>query len=69
MRYTSTALYYNKASKNSLHKPRATLGNMLFQINSGFNYHLQIVCLHFLFKTRLNFKNLTFDIKVELLIL
>jgi hypothetical protein len=69
MRYTSTALYYNRASKKSLHKPRATFGNMLFQINSGFNYHLQLVCLQFLCKTHLNFKKLTLDIKVELLIL
>jgi hypothetical protein len=42
MRYTSTALYFYGASRKSLHKPRANLRNVLFEINYSFNYYLQI---------------------------
>ncbi len=37
-----TALYFYRASKKSLHKPRANFRNMLFQINFSFNYYLQL---------------------------
>jgi hypothetical protein len=55
MHHTSTALYLTGASKKSLHKPRATSENMLFHMSDGFNYYLQLLCLQFLSKTRLNF--------------
>jgi hypothetical protein len=55
-RHTSTALYFYGASKKSLHKPKATFGNMLFQINYGIIYYLQLLYLQFLPKTHLNFK-------------
>jgi hypothetical protein len=51
MRHTSMALYFYRASKKSLHKPRGTFGHMLLQISSGFNYYLQLLCLQFLPKT------------------
>ncbi len=54
MRHTSMALYFYGAFKKSLHKPRATFENMLFQIRYGFNYYLQLLCLHFLSKTHLD---------------
>ncbi len=54
MRHTSTALYFYGAPKKSLHKPRATFGNMLFHISYGFNYYLQLLCLQFLSKTHLH---------------
>jgi hypothetical protein len=57
MRHTSTALYFYGASKKSLHKPRTTSGNILFHISYAFNYHLQLLCLQFLSKTHLIFKN------------
>ncbi len=66
MRHTSTALYFYGASKKSLHKPRAIYGNMLVQISYGLNYYLQLLCLQFLSKTHLNFKKITFDIKIVL---
>ncbi len=68
MRHTSTALYFYGASKKSLHKPRAIYENMLFHISYGFNYYLQLWCLKFLSKTHLNFKKLTFDIKIVLVL-
>jgi hypothetical protein len=37
-------LNFYGASKKSLHKPRGTFGNMLFQISYGFNNYLQLVC-------------------------
>ncbi len=43
---------------------KATFGDMLFQINYGFNYYLQLLCLQFLSKNRLNFSKLTFGIKI-----
>jgi hypothetical protein len=52
--YTSMALYFYGAFKKSLHKPRATFENMLFQIRYGFNYYLQLLRLHFLSKTHLD---------------
>ncbi len=55
MRHTSMALYFYGASKKSLHKPKATSGDMLFKIIYGFNYYLQILCLQLLPKTHLNF--------------
>jgi hypothetical protein len=66
MRHTSTALYFFGASKKSLHKPRATSEIMLFHIYYGFNYYLQLLCLQFLSKTRLNLKKITFAIKITL---
>jgi hypothetical protein len=45
MRHTSTALYFYGASKKTLHKPQAIFGNMLFQINYGLKYYLQLLCL------------------------
>jgi hypothetical protein len=44
MRHTSTALYFYGASKKSLQKPQAIFGNMLFKINYGLNYYLQLLC-------------------------
>jgi hypothetical protein len=38
------ALYFYGVSKKSLHKPRATFENMLFQISHGFDYYLQLFC-------------------------
>jgi hypothetical protein len=55
MRHTSTALYFYGASKKSLHKPRATFGNMFFQICYGFNYYLQLLLSGFFSKSHLNF--------------
>jgi hypothetical protein len=46
-RHTSMALYFYGASKKSLHKPKATFGDILFKINYGFNYYLQLLCLQF----------------------
>ncbi len=43
MRHTSKALYFYGASKKSLHKPQAIFGKMLFKINYGFNYYLQLL--------------------------
>jgi hypothetical protein len=54
-RHTSTALYFYGASKNSLHKPKATFGNALLQISLGFNYYLHFVLLQFLSKSHQNF--------------
>jgi hypothetical protein len=68
MRHTSTALYFYRASKKSLHKPRTTSGNLLFNISYAFNYYLQILCLQFLSKTHLNFKKFTFGVKIALFI-
>jgi hypothetical protein len=42
MHHTSTSLYFYRASKKSLHKPRTTSGNRLFHISYGFNYYLQL---------------------------
>jgi hypothetical protein len=64
MRHTSTALYFYGASKKSLHKSQAIFGKMLFQINYGFNYYLKLLCLYFLSKTRLNFLQFDFGIKI-----
>ncbi len=64
MRHTSTALYFYGASKKSLQKPRAIYGNILFHISYGFNYYLQLLCMQFLSKTRLNFTKFTFCIKM-----
>jgi hypothetical protein len=66
MRHTSTALYFYGASKKSLHKPRTTSGNRLFQISYGFNYYRQLLDLQFLSKTHLNFKKFPFGIKIAL---
>jgi hypothetical protein len=57
MRHISKALYLYAASKKSLHKPRTTSGNILFQISYAFNYYLKLLCLQFLSKTHLIFKN------------
>ncbi len=54
MRPTSMALYFYRASKKSLHKPRTTFRHMLLQISSGFNYYLQLLCSQFLPKTHQN---------------
>jgi hypothetical protein len=43
MHHTSTALYFYGASKKTLHKPRVTFGNMLFQISYSFHYYLQLL--------------------------
>ncbi len=49
MRHTYTALYFNGASKKSLHKPRANFGNMLFHIDYGliiiYNFYVYIFYL------------------------
>jgi hypothetical protein len=66
IRHNSTALYLYGASKNSLQKPRAIYGNILFHISYGFNYYLQLLCFQFLSKTHLNFKKFTFCIKIAL---
>jgi hypothetical protein len=66
MRHTSTALYFYRASKNSLLKPRTTSGNILFHISYALNYYLQLLCLQFLYKTHLNFYKFTFGIKIAL---
>jgi hypothetical protein len=66
MHHTSTALYFYRAFKNSLHKPRATSGNMSFHISYGFNYYLQLLCSQFLSTTNLNFSKFTFGIKIAL---
>ncbi len=66
MRHTSTALDFYGASKKTLHKHRATFGKMLFQISYSLNYFLQLLCEQFLSKTYLNFKKLTFGIKIVL---
>jgi hypothetical protein len=55
--HTSMALDFYGASKKSLHKLKATFGNVLCKINYGFNYYLQLLCLQFPSKTHLNFKN------------
>jgi hypothetical protein len=64
MRHTSAALYFYGASRKSLHKPQAIFGNMLFQINYGFNDYLKLLCLQFLSKTHLNSKKFDFGIKI-----
>ncbi len=66
MRHTSTALYFYESYLKSLHKPRATSEIMLFHISYGFNYYLQLLCLQFLSKTRLNFNKFSFVIKIAL---
>jgi hypothetical protein len=66
MHHTSMALYFYRASKKSLHKPRVTSENMLFHISYGFNYYLQLLCLQFLSKTRLNLKKIHFAFKIAL---
>jgi hypothetical protein len=66
MRRTSTALYFYRRSKKSLHKPKAIYGNILFNIIFGFNYYGQLLCLQFLSKTHLNFLKFTFGIKLVL---
>ncbi len=68
VRHTSTALYFYGESKKSLHKSRATSGNMLFHISYGFNYYLQLLCLQFLSKTHLNVPKFTFGIKIALVL-
>jgi hypothetical protein len=50
-------MYFYGASKNSLHKPKATFGNALLQISLGFNYYLHFVLLQFLSKSHQNFFN------------
>jgi hypothetical protein len=55
MRHTSIALYFYGATKKSLHKSRATFGNMLFQTSYSCNYYLQLLYLQFLSKTHLYF--------------
>jgi hypothetical protein len=50
----------------SLHKPKATFGNMLCKINYGFNYYLQLLSIQFLSKTHQNFIKFAFDIKIVL---
>jgi hypothetical protein len=47
MRHTSTALFFYRASRKSLLKPRTIFRNMLLQINYTFNYSLQILPLQF----------------------
>ncbi len=54
MRHTLRLYTSTERQKKSLHKPMVTFGNMLFQINYGFNCYLQILCLQFLSKTHLN---------------
>ncbi len=66
MRHTSTALYFYGASKMTLHKPRVTFGNLLFQICYSLIYYLQLLCWNFLSKAYLNFKKLAFGIKIVL---
>ncbi len=66
MRHTSMALYFYGASKKTLHKHRATSGNMLFQISYCLNYYLQLLCKQFLSKTCLHFLKFTFGIKIVL---
>ncbi len=66
MCHTSPALYFFGVSKKSLHKPRATSKNMFFHVSYGFNYYLQLLCLKFQSKTRLNFKKFIFAIKIAL---
>ncbi len=55
-RHTSTALYFYGASKKGVPKPKATFGNMLFQINYGFNCYPQLLLLQFLSKTHIKCK-------------
>jgi hypothetical protein len=67
MCHTSTAQYFYGATKKSLHKPRASFGNMLLQIISYvFNYYVQLLCLQFLSKTHYKFLKFTFGIKIVL---
>jgi hypothetical protein len=66
MRHTSVALYFYGVSKESLHKPRANFGNILFQINYSLNYYLQLLCLLFYSELPNIFKKFTFGIKTAL---
>jgi hypothetical protein len=66
MRHTSTALYFYGASKNSLHMPRTTSGNILFHVSYALNFYLQLLYLQFLSKTQLNLEKFTFGIKIAL---
>jgi hypothetical protein len=66
MRHTSMALYFYGASKKTLHKPRVTFGNMLFQIKYSLNYYLQLFCQQLLSITYQNFKKFIFGIKIVL---
>jgi hypothetical protein len=52
--WASMALYFYRASKKSLHKPRATFANMLFKINYYFNNYLQLLSYQFMYKAHLN---------------
>ncbi len=64
MRHTSTALYFYRPSKKTLHKPRVTFRNMLFKISYSLNYNLQFLFQQFLSKTYTHFLKFTLSIKI-----